>query len=99
MDLPDASFDAVVAMGVLTHGHAPPESLVGILRLLKPGGVVVFSLSQIAYEHYGFDQQMAKLDNNNEWVQLGKSRLFRTYPFSEKEADLRHWVYAYQKQS
>ncbi len=27
IDLPDASFDAVVAAGVLTHGHAPPESL------------------------------------------------------------------------
>ena len=99
VDLPDESFGAVVAMGVLTHGHAPPESLVGILRLLKPGGVVVFSLSQIAYEQHGFDLQMSKLESDNEWTPLGQSRLFRTYPFSEKEADLRHWVYAYRKRN
>lgn len=97
VDLPDDSYDAVVAAGVLTHGHAPPESLDGILRLTRPGGVIVFSLSLIAYENQGFKQKIDQIDSNGKWRRLDQSQLFRTYPFSDKEADLRHWVMAYRK--
>lgn len=97
IDLPDASYDAVVAAGVLTHGHAPPESLDGILKLTRIGGVIIFSLSLIAFEEYGFKQKIDELDENGAWEKLDQSLLFRTYPFSEKEALLRHWVLAYRK--
>ncbi len=97
VDLPDASYDAVVAAGVLTHGHAPPESLDGILKLTKSGGTIVFSLSTIAYEEYGFSDKIGQLDANGAWERLDQSLMFRTYPFSEKEAALRHWVMAYRK--
>ncbi len=97
VDLADDSFDAVVAAGVLTHGHAPPESLDGILKLTRPGGVIIFSLSAIAYEELGFKQKIAALEESGRWVKLDQSLLFRTYPFSDKEAHLRHWVLAYRK--
>jgi len=97
IDLPDASFDAVVAAGVLTHGHAPPESLDGMLRLTRPGGVIVFSLSRIAYEEQGFAAKMEQLDSAGAWQRLDQSGLFRTYPFSQKEAHLRHWVFTCRK--
>ena len=97
VDLPPESYDAVVASGVLTHGHAPPESIDGILKLVRPQGVVIFSLSEIAYEDHGFKEKMAEHEENNNWAKLDRSRLFRTYPFSDKEAHLRHWVYVYRK--
>ena len=97
VDLPQESYDAVVASGVLTHGHAPPESIDGILKLAKPQGVVIFSLSEIAYEDHGFKQKMAEHEENGKWIKLDRSRLFRTYPFSEREAHLRHWVFVYRK--
>ena len=97
IDLPEGSYDAIVAAGVLTHGHAPPESLDGILELLKSDGVVIFSISAIALEDFGFKQKMDALEQNRQWEKLEQSRLFRTYPFSEKEAHLRHWVFAYRK--
>ena len=97
VDLADDSFDAVVAAGVLTHGHAPPESLDGILKLTLPGGIIIFSLSAIAYEELGFKQKIDTLEESNQWQKLDQSLLFRTYPFSEKEAHLRHWVLAYRK--
>ena len=86
-----------MAAGVLTHGHAPPESLDGILELLKTDGIVIFSMSAIAHDEYGFKQKMDVLEKNRQWKKLDQSRLFRTYPFSEKEAHLRHWVFVYQK--
>ncbi len=97
IDLADDSFDAVVAAGVLTHGHAPPESLDGILKLARPGGTIVFSLSTIAYDELGFKQKITALEESGKWEKLDQSLLFRTYPFSTKEAHLRHWVLAYRK--
>jgi hypothetical protein len=86
-----------VAAGVLTHGHAPPESLDGILKLARPGGTIVFSLSAIAYDELGFKQKITALEESGKWEKLDQSLLFRTYPFSTKEAHLRHWVLAYRK--
>ena len=97
VDLPDESYDAIVALGVLTVGHAPPESLNGLLKLLKPGGPLIFSLAEPAYEQGGFKQRMTALESAGEWALLERSRLFRTYPFSQREAHIRHWVFVYQK--
>lgn len=95
--LPESSYDAVVAAGVLTHGHAPPEALDGILDITRDGGIILFSLSQIAFEEMGFEQKIVELDAAGRWRKLEQSKLFRTYPFSAKEAHLRHWVMAYRK--
>jgi predicted TPR repeat methyltransferase len=97
IELESESYDAVVASGVLTHGHAPPESLDGIIKITKPGGIIIFSLSKIAYDDHGFGNKMAQLDDTSAWEFLDRSRLFRTYPFSEKEKYIRHWVCAYRK--
>jgi SAM-dependent methyltransferase len=97
VDLPEAGFDAVVAAGVLTHGHAPPEALDGILKLTKPGGVIIFTLSEIAFNEMGFGEKIEQLGADGAWRKLDQSRLFRSYPFSEQEAHIRHWVFAYQR--
>jgi len=97
IELPDASYDAVIAAGVLTHGHAPAQALDGIIKLVKPGGQVIFSLSEIAFNDFGFGEKISQLDENNDWQLLDRSKLFRTYPFSEKEAHLHHWVYVFEK--
>jgi 2-polyprenyl-3-methyl-5-hydroxy-6-metoxy-1,4-benzoquinol methylase len=97
IELPEASYDAVVAAGVLTHGHAPPEALDGILKIARSGAAIVFSLSLIAFEEHGFKQKIEALDAGGLWEKLDQSLLFRTYPFSDKEAYLRHWVMAYRK--
>ena len=97
VDLEQESYDAVVAAGVLTHGHAPAESLHGILGLTKTNGVIIFSLSKIAYEEHGFSEKMNQLEQTGAWSLLDRSNLFRTYPFSGKEAHIQHWVCAYKK--
>ncbi len=97
IELPDASYDAVIAAGVLTHGHAPPRSLDGILSITRSGGVILFSLSRIAWEEFGFRERIESLERSGAWEKLGQSRLFRTYPFSAQEAHLKHWVLAYKK--
>ena len=97
VDLPDESDDAVVASGVLTHGHAPPESLDGIIKLLRPGGVTIFSLSPTARKEQGFGHKIEQLQAAGQWQRLDQSQLFRSYPFSSQGAHLRHRVRAFRK--
>ena len=97
IELPCESFDAVVAAGVLTHGHAPPGSLDGMVKLVRPGGPIVFSLSEIAHDELGFGDKMVELEKRGSWEPLDVSRLYQTFPFSEAEGHLRHRVYAYRR--
>ena len=97
IDLPAESFDAVTAAGVLTHGHAPPDSLDGLLRVAKPGAPLIFSISRIAIEEGGFGQKIAELDRSGAWSLEERTEPFRTYPFSARYADLRHWISVYRK--
>ena len=97
IDLPPASFDAITAAGVLTHGHAPPESLDGLLALAKPGAPLVFSISEVAAEQGGFGEKMAALERGGAWTLVERTAPFRTYPFSPDYADLRHWICVYRR--
>lgn len=95
--LPPASFDAITAAGVLTHGHAPPESLDGLLEVARPGAPIVFSISRIAVEEGGFGDKMSALEDTGAWVLEERTDEFRTYPFSPQYETLRHWICVYRK--
>ena len=97
IDLPAGSFDAIVAAGVLTHGHAPPASLDGLLEIARPGAPVIFSISKVAVEEGGFGDKMSALESAGAWSPIDRSEVFRTYPFSTEYADLRHWICVYRK--
>ncbi|MGI9318340.1 MAG: class I SAM-dependent DNA methyltransferase [bacterium] len=97
IELTAEDFDAVTAAGVLTHGHAEAESLDGLLKLMKPGAPIIFSISQPAMEECGFSDKIELLEQSGLWSFKDQSQQFRTYPFSEQYADLRHWIYVFNK--
>jgi SAM-dependent methyltransferase len=97
IDLEPSSYDAVIASGVLTQGHAPPESLDGLLTLAKSGAPIIFSISQTAIEESGFGEKVRALDAAGAWDLVQQTEPFRTFPFSDEYADLRHWVCVYRK--
>ena len=97
LDLPIKSFDAITAAGVLSHGHAPPESLIGLLEVAKPGAPIIFSISKIAMEDGGFGEAVADLERSGAWSLEEQTELFQTYPFSSRHTDLRHWIFVFRK--
>lgn len=97
IDLEPSSYDAIFASGVLTEGHAPPESLDGLLTLAKPGAPIIFSISQIALDEGGFGDKIRALDSSGAWKFAGKTEPFRTFPFSDEYAELQHWICVYRK--
>ena len=52
----DASYDAILSVGVFTLGHVPPEALRVLLRLVKPGGLLVISTRIQYYDDSGFSE-------------------------------------------
>jgi SAM-dependent methyltransferase len=47
----DASYDLAICLEVLEHVPSPPSAVQEILRILKPGGVAVFSVPHLSRLH------------------------------------------------
>ncbi len=65
--------------------------------VLKPGGLILFSMSQAGYEQYGFGAQIDALQETGAWTLVDETAPFQTFPYSEDHADVRHWVSVFRK--
>jgi len=57
----DGHYEATVCCGVFTVGHVAPESLGELLRVTKPGGIVLVSTRKSYAENSGFDEYISEL--------------------------------------
>ena len=87
------SFDAVIAVGVLTLGHAPASSLDELARITKPGGYIVFTVRTDLYENRQFKQKQDELVAEGKWTLVEASEEFQPLPKGEPEVMHRVWVY------
>ncbi|MEQ8601835.1 MAG: class I SAM-dependent methyltransferase [Marivibrio sp.] len=92
----DASLDACISFGTLTPGHAPPESLTGMVRAVKPGGFMIFSVSRPAWEEGGFGALADDLEAAGRWRCVERSTEIRAMPYSESEGDLTARIHVYR---
>ena len=88
-----AAFDAVISVGVLTQGHAPPSSLNELVRITRAGGHIVFSLRTDVYADGGFKERQAALETEGRWTRVERSAPYRPLPKGEPEVSHRVWVY------
>ncbi len=92
----DGRFAAVLAMGVLTIGHAPPRSLDELVRVTRSGGMVIFSLPEPAYEEGGFKEKMAELDASGAWTHVESTLPYRVLPGSATEGQMLSRIHVYR---
>lgn len=96
LDIADDSIDAIVSTGVFTAGHAPASAFDELVRITRPGGVIVFTVSDVVWESGGF---AAKFDDLN---RQGLARLvdsagpYRPLPTSHTESQLMTRAPVYQ---
>ncbi len=67
MDIADSSYDALVCAGTLTYGHVGPDVFDEFLRVVKPGGIVCFTIREGAYDEYGYRKAMLDLEKGGLW--------------------------------
>ena len=85
LEFSDDRFGAVVSAGVLTVGHAPPESLDELVRVTRPGGLVIFTLTTPVYEEGGFKQKLEALCAAGRWRQRDLTRPWLALPKAPAE--------------
>lgn len=69
----DAAFAAVVAVGVLTQAHAPPEALREWVRVTRPGGCIAFTLRPDLADEAGYDPVARDLEGEGKWERVFES--------------------------
>ena len=94
LDYTTDSFDAVISIGVLTVGHAPASSFDELIRIVKPGGHIVFSLRPDVYRDSGFKDKQDALVAEGKWKLMEVSEEFQALP--KGEPDVYHQVWVYQ---
>jgi predicted TPR repeat methyltransferase len=85
------AYDAVVASGVMTTGHAPASSLDELVRITRPGGHVVFTLRSDRPPD-GFAERIAAIQDAGRWELVERGEEMQAMPTSEPEVLVRVWV-------
>ena len=93
LDYPTDSFDAVISVGVMTVGHAPASSLDELVRVVKPGGYIIFSLRPDVYRDSGFKARQESLEVEGKWKLVEEGEPFQTLPAGEPDVLHQDWVY------
>ena len=79
---PDNCYDAAMSCGVFTLGHVPPMALEEMIRVTKPGGLVVVSTRKSYYDSTDFQAVCDRLQAENK-VKLVSSIMDGPYLMEE----------------
>ena len=93
LGFPTDSFDAVLSVGVLTVGHAPASSLSELVRVVRPGGHIIFTLRPDLYEDGGFKEVQTALESEGTWKLVEMGDPMQALPKGEPDVLHQVWVY------
>jgi len=93
LDFATDCFDAIVSVGVFTGAHAPASSFDELVRITKPGGHIIFTLSTEAYENSGFKEKLFALESEGKWKLMETSQ---KQLLTKEGAGVYHQVWIYQ---
>ena len=82
LDYADDRFVLVASSGVFTQGHAPLYGLDELVRIVKPGGHLVFSIAR-TYLDGPFDDQRARLERAGSWRFVAASERYNSAPLED----------------
>jgi len=91
LDFADDQFAAVVSAGVFTQGHAPLSGLNELIRVTRPGGHIVFTISR-TYLDGIYDEKGRALESEGRWHFVDVSERYNSTPL-EGELMARVQVY------
>lgn len=91
LDFPGDIFAGTVAVGVISVGHAPPESFDELIRCTRPGGYIIFSVRADAQ---GFKERQNTLEKNDKWNLVKATDPFISLPLGEP--DIKHRIFVYR---
>ena len=82
LDYGAGAFAATVASGVFTQGHAPLDGLDEVVRITRPGGHIVFSISR-TYLGETFETKARALEDAGKWRRVDVSERYDSAPLGD----------------
>jgi ubiquinone/menaquinone biosynthesis C-methylase UbiE len=58
-------YGAALCVGLFTHGHVGSDRLDELARIVKPRGIICFTINEGVYESYGFNSEIKRLESEN----------------------------------
>ena len=83
LDYDNDTFAACVASGVFTQGHAPLEGLNELVRITRPDGYIVFTISR-TYMGENFNAFSKTLSDLEKWQRVDVSNQYDSAPLAKE---------------
>nr|VFK40413.1 MAG: Methyltransferase domain-containing protein [Candidatus Kentron sp. TC]VFK41890.1 MAG: Methyltransferase domain-containing protein [Candidatus Kentron sp. TC]VFK57660.1 MAG: Methyltransferase domain-containing protein [Candidatus Kentron sp. TC] len=89
------TFDAAIAVGVFAPGNGPPAAFDELIRVIRPGGYIIFTLRFEFYEDsgFGFRPKQLELEQAGKWLLEEKTGKFQGLPKGRPNLLYNGWVY------
>lgn len=92
LPLPNDAYDAMVSAGTFTFGHAPASSFDEIVRVVRSGGYLVFSLPAEG-DPEGYREKYEELSETGQWSMIEWGDAFYSVPYVEPDTQHRIAVF------
>lgn len=70
IDAADNQYEAAVSAGTFTVGHVGPQGLPEVMRIIKPGGLLAFTVNETVYEKDKYPEYLAEWQNQSQIAPL-----------------------------
>lgn len=92
---PNNHFDAAILVGVFSFGQAPAHTLDEMVRVVKPGGVIVFTMRTDFYESdaMGVRSRIEELEDAGVWQHAETTGPEKYLPKKDPNAMFRVWCF------
>ncbi len=91
LDFTSNHFGVIVSTGTFTTGHAPASAFDELVRIVKPGGYLIFTVAETIWVEQGFAEHLKKLKP------IWTTEPYAPMPFSKTESRLMTRAHVYQR--
>ncbi|MEM7428501.1 MAG: class I SAM-dependent methyltransferase [Pseudomonadota bacterium] len=93
LDFPDNHFAATLSSGCITPRHAPATSFDDLIRITRPGALIIFSLRDDEMQEPEYTAALERHEEEGNWEPVFATESFQSMPYGEPEISHRVHVY------
>ena len=97
LNFPDGAFDGIISTGTFTNGHAPASAFDELVRILEPGGILMFTVGTTVWEEKGFQTKLDGFVTRKILRLVEQTPIYRPMPFSPLESSFTARAHIYRK--
>ncbi len=75
LDIASGSYDALISVGTFTFGHVGPGALYELVRIIRSGGTVCFTVKTDAWKDQNYSEITSDLERQDKWELLEKQTI------------------------